>query len=653
MQRGLASFDIYVIVSELQDLIGCYIEKIYQLSRDEILIKVQQKTANQKEFLFIRNGQLFCRTQKSFDTPEKPSLFAMTLRKYLLNGKISQITQHEFDRIIQIKIGRKEGDYTIVCELFSKGNILLLDPEGRIIRPLIKQEWAARIIKSGEIYLPPPSQANPFHMTKQTLHDLLLKSPKDLVRTLATSANLSGLYAEELCARAHIDKKTKASELTEQSVENLYNELYQLLVIFKEKKFQPMFVRKQDIIIDILPFPFVSYTNVTYEEIPSFSKGLELFIEEKTTQKPQEIKYQQKREKLQRQLTQQHQLIEEFKKSITQKKLEADLIYMNYQAIDSVLKEITALLQEKEKEEGINRIRHHPFVKQFDPTANELVMVLPDVKKNNIEISLDFRKSVAENAEYKYEESKKTQEKLKGAQDAIEQTKKDLETLKEIKIVEKKKEGKHEKLWWFERFRWFLSTEGNIVVAGRDARSNDLLVKKYLAEGDRYAHADIHGAPSCVIKSKNINDEPCPISEKTLEEACLFAASYSRAWNQFAEASAYWVLPEQVSKTPQSGEYVPKGAFIIRGKRNYQRCKLEVAVGLISLDGEEKLMGGPLSAVAAHATQGYVILAPGATKKSHVAQLLAKAFSVSTETAEKVLPPGDCTIVQTIGIKLS
>lgn len=653
MQRGLASFDIYVIVSELQDLIGCYIEKIYQLSRDEILIKVQQKTANQKESLFIRNGQLLCRTKKSFDTPEKPSLFAMTLRKYLLNGKISQITQHEFDRIIQIKIGRKEGEYTIVCELFSKGNILLLDPEGRIIRPLIKQEWAARIIKSGEFYLPPPSQANPFHMTKQMLHDLLSKSSKDLVRTLATSANLSGLYAEELCARARIDKKTMVSELTEQDFERLYDELHHLVVIFQEKKFQPMFVKKQNIITDILPFPFVSYTDVTYEKIPSFSRSLELFIEEKKTQKPQEIKHQKKKDKLQRQLTQQHQLLEEFKKSITQKKLEADVIYMNYQAIDTVLKEITELLNEKEKKDGINRIRNHPLVKQFDPTANELVMVLPDVKKNSIEVSLDFRKSVAENAEHKYEESKKTQDKVKGAQDAIQQTKKDLETIKEIKIVEKKKEGKQKKLWWFERFRWFFSTEGNIIVAGRDAQSNDLVVKKYLAEGDRYAHADIHGAPSCVIKSKGINDEQLPISEKTLEEACLFAASYSRAWNQFAEASAYWVLPEQVSKTPQSGEYVPKGAFIIRGKRNYQRCKLEVAVGLISLEGEEKLMGGPLTAVAAHATQGYVVLSPGVTKKSHVAQMLAKAFAVSTETAEKVLPPGDCTIVQTIGIELS
>jgi hypothetical protein len=149
-----------------------------------------------------------------------------------------------------------------------------------------------------------------------------------------------------------------------------------------------------------------------------------------------------------------------------------------------------------------------------------------------------------------------------------------------------------------------------------------------------------------------LNDEKIPISEKTLEEACMFAASYSRAWNQFGEASAYWVLPEQVSKTPESGEFVPKGGFIIRGKRNYCRSKLEVAVGLIPLENQEKLMGGPITAVAARAVKGYVILTPGTTKKSMIAQKLAKAFHVSTDTIEKVLPPGECTIVKTMGFEL-
>lgn len=653
MERGLASFDIYVIVSELQDLRGCFIEKIYQLTRDEILLRVQQKTGNQKESLFIRNGELICRTQRSFESPEKPSLFAMTLRKYLLNGKISEIVQHEFDRIIQIKIGRKEGDYTIVCELFSKGNIILLNPEGRIIRPLITKEWASRVIRSGEIYKPPPSQTNPFHISEQEFQELLSTSSKDLVRTLATSVNLSGMYAEELCLRAGVDKITKTKAIDAANMKKLYEELKKLLSVFQEKNIHPVFVKKDQVLIDILPFPFLSYTSIDYEPTASYSKGLELFIPDRKIQKPQETTvYRKNIEKLQRQRIQQQELIEVFKKNIQQKKRDANLLYLNFQVCEKVLQEIAVLLRQKEKDDAINKIRQNPLVKLFDPTTNELVILLNDDEGNKIEIGLDFRKSVSENADQKYDESKKIQEKLKGALEAVEQTTHELATIKDADVVEKKKKVTSEKQWWFERFRWFISTEGNLVVAGRDASSNETVVKKYLSEGDRYAHADIHGAPSCVIKSKGLNDEKLLISEKTLEEACMFAASYSRAWNQFGEASAYWVLPEQVSKTPESGEFVPKGAFMIRGKRNYCRCKLEVAVGLIPLGDGEKLMGGPVTAIATRAVKGYAIIIPGTTKKSMIAQKLAKAFQISTDMVEKVLPPGDCTIIKTMGFEL-
>jgi predicted ribosome quality control (RQC) complex YloA/Tae2 family protein len=650
MERGLASLDIYTIVSELQDMIGCYVEKIYQLSRNEILLRVQQKTENQRESLFIRNGELFCRTTQSFDAPEKPSVFAMTLRKYLLNGKISAVSQHEFDRVIILKIGRKEGDYALIFELFSKGNIILCNPEGRIIRPLIKQEWSTRLIKSGEMYTPPPAQTNPFTLSEQRFQELLTKSTKDLVRTLATTVNLSGLYAEELCVRAGVDKTTKATELDERSLKKLYTELQKLLVMFQEKKFQPVLVKKNSTPIDILPVPFQSYPDVDYEPIESFSKGLELFIPGQKTITPSEGTHQKHLEKLHRQLLQQKELIEEFTKNISLKKLEGDLLYLNFQACTNLLDDITRVLRQKEKDEGIERIRTHPLVKQFDPTANELIVGLRDETGTIRDVSMDFRKSVAENAKMKYEESKKLQEKLKGASEAVTRTKQEIEASQEIKVEEKKKTVRHEKQWWFERFRWFISTEGNIVVAGRDAASNDVVVKKYLSDGDRYAHADIHGAPSCVIKSKGIHDEKLPISEKTLQEACVFAAAYSRAWNQFGEAQAYWVLPEQVSKTPESGEFVPKGAFIIRGKRNYCRCPLEVAVGLIQLGDEEKLMGGPVTAVTTRASR-YALLAPGVTKKSVIAKRLAKVFKVSTDAVEKVLPPGDVTMVRTVGFE--
>ena len=649
MQRGLSSFDIYVLVSELQELLGSYIDKIYQPTRDELLIRINSKKTNKKEIIYTKNGELFCTTQKKFSVPQKPSTFAMTCRKYLLNGRITEISQHEFDRIIKIKIGKKEGEYSLIFELFKNGNIILTDPDDKIILPLITQQWAHRTIRSHRIYVPPPLQTDPFHLNKTQFQDVLKESKKDLVRTLAVDINLSGTYAEEICFRADVDKNKKTSELTEESIKKIYVEFQKFLEIFKEKKFAPSYVKKEQKIVDILPVPFQSYIEGEFVETASFSRGLEQFI---CVQKPKkEKKYQKKIEKLQRQIVQQKQTLEGFKEKIVQKKIEGDLIYLNYQPCDELLNEITRLLQQKEKNDAIKNINIKDIVKSFDPISNELIVCLQDGHGKTVELKLDFRKTVSENAEDAYNSSKKFQEKLKGAEIALKNTENMIKTLEEKDIVETEKKIKTGKQFWFERFRWFISKEGNIVVAGRDAKTNEIVVKKYLNDGDRYVHADVHGAPSCIVKAIDINDKNISISEKTLEETCIFAASYSKAWNQFADAQAYWVLPEQVSKTPQSGEFLPKGAFIIRGKRNHYRCKLEIAVGEITLEDTKKLMAGPVESVKVRSDK-FIILQSGVMKKNVIAKKLAKIFDVPMETVQRLLPPGDVTIVKTEGFEL-
>jgi hypothetical protein len=175
------------------------------------------------------------------------------------------------------------------------------------------------------------------------------------------------------------------------------------------------------------------------------------------------------------------------------------------------------------------------------------------------------------------------------------------------------------------------------------------VVKKYLDKKDRYAHADIHGAPSCIIKSKTYDDKPCPIDQQALEEACMIAACYSKAWKQFMEAQAYWVLPEQVSKTAQSGEFVPKGAFIIRGKRNYCKCILQMGIGLIDLDGKKMWMGGSVDAVKKWCDT-YIIIKPGNKSKKDVSHFLAKETKTAIDDIVSVLPAGGAIIQQSKGL---
>jgi predicted ribosome quality control (RQC) complex YloA/Tae2 family protein len=654
MERRLSSFDIYVIVKDLQELKGNYIDKIYQLTRDELLIRIKKKDTKQKENLFIRNGKLISITQKQFETPTKPSIFAMTLRKYLLNGRIEEISQHEFDRIIKLKISKKEGDYNLVIEFFSDGNIILLNPDGNIILPLIKQRWAHRSIKSNESYLPPPAQTNPFNLTNEKFKEIIKESNADIVRTLAVNVNLSGIIAEEICKRANVDKTIQVSDIDDDKFENIFTALSEFVRLFQKEKINPIYVKKNGIIIDILPFKFKSYENLDFENIESFTRGLEKFIDVKKPEKKIISEVEKQIDKLSRQLKQQQETVVELNEKIAQKKSEGDLIYLNYQPLEELLNEIKEILELKDKESKITEINSKEIVINFDPSDKHFIVNLKDTTGKFFEIRINFRKTVAENAEKAYDDNKKLRSKLTGAKKSIKKTKELIDIAKKKEKIEYDKKEivfKKDKILWFERFRWFISNEGNIIIGGKDAKSNEIVVKKYLKEGDRYAHADIQGAPSIIIKSKGLKDEKIEISEKTLDEACIFAASFSKAWKQFAEAQAYWVLPEQVSKTAQSGEFVPKGAFIIRGKRNYKKCKLELAVGKISINDEFKIMCGPIDSVKKMA-ESYVIIQPGEIKKSDLAHKLSKVFKISVDNIDRVLPPGGAIIIKSVGIDL-
>jgi predicted ribosome quality control (RQC) complex YloA/Tae2 family protein len=67
----------------------------------------------------------------------------------------------------------------------------------------------------------------------------------------------------------------------------------------------------------------------------------------------------------------------------------------------------------------------------------------------------------------------------------------------------------------FEKFNWFVSSENYLVLAGRDAQQNELLVKRYLRKGDAYVHADIHGASTCIVKN------PAGLSSAEVSILCI------------------------------------------------------------------------------------------------------------------------------------
>jgi predicted ribosome quality control (RQC) complex YloA/Tae2 family protein len=265
---------------------------------------------------------------------------------------------------------------------------------------------------------------------------------------------------------------------------------------------------------------------------------------------------------------------------------------------------------------------------------------------DNLRFSLNLRRTLFENAAEYYERGKKAKQKSVGALTALEESRaklreidrsireaEALKTVKPEKIMEELVKHKVKSKEWYEKFRWFTSSDGFLVVAGKDVVSNEVLVKKYAGADDAVFHADVTGAPFVVVKA-----EGKEVSVQALREAGEFAAAFSRAWREgVSSADVYWVKPDQLSKSGPSGEYVPHGAFAVVGKRNWMRSvPLKIAVGVV--EGEQsRFVGGPVEAVKAK-TKAYVALVPGDEAGKELFQRILQALMLKLpkEQREKV-----------------
>ena len=124
------------------------------------------------------------------------------------------------------------------------------------------------------------------------------------------------------------------------------------------------------------------------------------------------------------------------------------------------------------------------------------------------------------------------------------------------------------KQYWFEKFIYFISSDGYLVLGGRDSPQTEILYRRHLKKGDVYVHADLPGAVSVIIKN-NPATQDAPIPPSTLSQAGSLTVSTSNAWDSKAIMSAWWVNANQVSKTTPTGEVLTTGGFVIGGKKNF------------------------------------------------------------------------------------
>ena len=654
--KSMSNVDIYTVSDELNNLLsGARVDKSFQPTNDIVVMRFHVPGTGRVD-LVMQCGSRIHTTQYPLENPTTPPSFPMLLRKRIKGAHVESITQHNFDRVIKIRV-KKDKYYTIIVELFDKGNIILLDDENNIIQPLKRKQLSERDISSKREYVFPKERGiNPIEVTKEELSELFKNADSDAVRTLAMNG-LGSLYAEEIIQRANntveIDKNTPTSQLSDKQIAEIHNSMQELFDNLKDGSIKPQIVKK-DSKEDVVPLDLIKYDDFEKTFYNDFNEACDEFYSKKvnsTIKNVKEAAWNKKVKKFEKRLNLQQETLDNFEKTIKESKHKGEVIYSNYPTIENIInvvnnawsndysfKEIGKILK-KAKKDGMAEAQIYESIDKM----GVLTLNISDTSFN-----INTKLTIPENAEIYYEKAKKAKRKTKGALIAIENTKKQLEDIKSKKniamenvSVPKKRIKKN--LKWYEKHRWFISSDNTLVVGGRDANSNELIVKKYLDPNDIYLHADIHGASSVSIK---LNGEE--LNENIIKESGEFAASFSSAWSMgFTTQDVYWVHPDQVTKTPESGEFLKKGSFVIRGHRNYIRsARVRLGIGIVDYEGK-RIMAGPVDALEAHC-DNFVVLKPGFTKKEAIAKKILHKINeddlITLDDIIRVLPSGKCDI---------
>ncbi|MEM1638878.1 MAG: ribosome rescue protein RqcH [Desulfurococcaceae archaeon] len=613
LKKSMDIIDVYSwITLQSKNVNECFIENAYR-SKYYWFMKLRCK--GEYRLLKIEPGQRihFSKTEPQLKDIDN---FARYLRAHIRNGRIQSVEMPLWERIVLVKTIKKNIELSHYIELMPRGLWVITDSSGRIIYANKFIEFRDRVVKIGRTYqYPPPRGLSPFDDT--SLVNVLMKG-KDIVRGLVSEWGLPGYVAEEILLRAGLYsvRNKKPSDLTKSDVEQLIAEYRNLL---NESLLGKGYIVSGDLGYDLYspykPRLFEEVYERVINVVDSIDDAMDLYF----TQMESLMNEEERKKELEKQLESwrkriegQKKIIDEFQRKLDEIKKKLSVIYENYQLVQEIL-ECARSIREKEGWSEIKKCN----VSSYDPRGG-----LIHIRIRDVEIQLSIR-SPLEHQVLELERTKgEIEKKIEKALEVLKELKsKSINVEKELSV---KVYSKPAPKFWYERFRWSITRGGFLVIAGKDASQNEILVKRYLKEEDIFIHADIHGAPATVLLKQG--REP---SIGDVEDASVLAACYSRAWKaNYSFVDVYWVRGEQVSKTPPSGEYLGKGAFMIYGTRNYLRIPLALGIGLRvfcdDIYGEYvKLFVGNPDLIKKHSIS-YVVIIPGDVEPGELVKQIHK-----------------------------
>jgi predicted ribosome quality control (RQC) complex YloA/Tae2 family protein len=694
-KRELTSVDLAALAGELAGYEGARLDKAYLYPDGLVRLKLREFDRGRIELLADLGETKHVRVADPDNVPpapERPPNFAMMLRNRIEGAELAGVEQFEFDRILSLRFERDDGQTTLVVELFGDGNLAVLDGTGEVVDCLETVRLKSRTVAPGAQYEFPDARFDPLAADRETFAARLDQSDTDVVRTLATQFNFGGTWAEEVCTRAGVEKTLDVSAADEGTVEALHETVSSLGVRLRGGDVDPRVYRESDSgrRLDVTPVPMSEYAALAADPLDSFLDALDEYFTNLGTEETESggrdrPDFESEIEERERIIEQQRGAIENFQQQADRERAKAESLYADYDLVDEVLSTVRSAreaghpwddIAERFAEGAKRGLAAAEAVEGVDGSEGTVTLTV-----GGHSVTLRVQDGVERNADRLYQEAKRIEEKKEGAEAAIANTRAELEQLQqereawnsgeqeetetesepaEVDWLDRSSVPVRQTEQWYERFRWFHTSDDYLVIGGRNADQNEELVKKYLDRGDLFVHAQAQGGPATVLKATGPSesyDETIEIPDRSKREAARFAVSYSSVWKASRySADAYLVAHDQVSKTPESGEYLEKGGFAVRGDRTYfEDVPVGVTVG-ITCEPETRVIGGPPDPIGDRAETS-IAVEPGMYAQNDIAKRLYREFKsrfadetfvrkiASPDLIQEFLPPGQSSTV--------
>lgn len=548
MKIKFNNLDIFAEVKNLQQYINFRLINIYELSSKIFILKLTNKI--EKVFIKLVSGFRFHTIDnKPESCKQMPNTFVQKMRKHMNNKRLISVTQYGVDRIVDFQFGENEYAYHIILEIYSTGNVILTDSTYNILclqRRYVNEEID---ISVGKIY-PKEKFMTLNFMDNEKVNKWKERGINDLFHKENPFVQLGPVFL----------KQYDGQEIDYDKIREDYLNLNLSKGFLVGKTYTP-----------ILPI------NVEYKEYDTFDKMVRDFYRDddniRDTKKSNKSNKKEKGTKYDRAKKEITKRTNNLKKKIDKNERIGQWIYQNVDEIDLILSKIKNM--NKNYISDYLQTLETPFVSlSYNKKTNILTVDKHEIDcsitvyangnryfQNKKKINLKYQKTV--------NEGNKAVEKLKKKQ------KKNEVYVPTFKYVEKK--------FWFQKYNWYIIDSKYLILCGKTAIQNEELVKKYLNQNDIYLHGDFFGSPSVIVKNLD-NDGEIPLN--VLLRAGDFLVCMSPNWKVNRAENSYYVYSDQVSKTAPSGEYISKGSFMIRGKKNYlPESRLELGIGVLFLEG--------------------------------------------------------------------